>query len=51
MGDKVILLVEDNDLNQQVACELLQAAGFTVDVAGDGQQAIDRIATTIARAA
>ncbi|WP_425466419.1 response regulator [Pseudorhodoferax soli] len=42
-----ILLVEDNDLNQQVACELLQAAGFTVDVAGDGQQAMDRIAATL----
>jgi PAS domain S-box-containing protein len=43
-----ILLVEDNDLNQQVASELLQAAGFTVDVAADGQQAIDRIAATAA---
>ncbi|MGC3985219.1 MAG: response regulator [Pseudorhodoferax sp.] len=41
-----ILLVEDNELNQQVACELLQAAGFAVDLAVDGQQAIDRIAAT-----
>nr|WP_315183683.1 response regulator [uncultured Albidiferax sp.] len=31
-----ILLVEDNDLNQQVASELLQDAGFTVDVADNG---------------
>ncbi|CAN7229988.1 response regulator [Pseudorhodoferax sp. LjRoot39] len=31
-----ILLVEDNALNQQVATELLQQAGFAVDVAGDG---------------
>lgn len=31
-----ILLVEDNDLNQEVAMELLQQAGFLVDVAGDG---------------
>ncbi|PZP99460.1 MAG: hypothetical protein DI587_10250 [Variovorax paradoxus] len=46
-----ILLVEDNDLNQQVACELLQAAGFTVDVAGDGQQALDCIAATTVPAA
>ncbi|MDF1485095.1 PAS domain S-box protein [Ramlibacter sp. H39-3-26] len=36
-----ILLVEDNDLNQQVACELLQNAGFAVDVAGNGQVALD----------
>ncbi|GHC88411.1 hypothetical protein GCM10007320_35280 [Pseudorhodoferax aquiterrae] len=41
-----ILLVEDNELNQQVACELLQAAGFAVDVAADGRQALDRIAAT-----
>ncbi|WP_442968253.1 response regulator [Pseudorhodoferax sp.] len=39
-----ILLVEDNELNQQVACELLRAAGFVVDLAADGQQALDCIA-------
>ena len=38
-----VLLVEDNALNQQVATELLEDAGFVVDVAGDGQQAIDRV--------
>lgn len=38
-----ILLVEDNELNQQVASELLQDAGFKVDVAGDGTVAIDYI--------
>ncbi|HVR54240.1 MAG TPA: response regulator [Pseudorhodoferax sp.] len=42
-----ILLVEDNDLNQQVACELLTEAGFVVDVAADGQQAVDRIAASV----
>jgi two-component system sensor histidine kinase/response regulator len=31
-----ILLVEDNELNQQVATELLQDAGFAVDVAENG---------------
>ncbi len=35
-----ILLVEDNELNQQVASELLQDAGFTVDVAANGQIAV-----------
>ncbi len=35
-----ILLVEDNALNQQVAAELLQDAGFTVDIADNGQIAV-----------
>ena len=36
-----ILLVEDNAINQQVARELLERAGFNAEVAGDGQQALD----------
>ncbi len=38
-----VLLVEDNELNQMVAVELLVEAGFSVDVAENGQIAIDRI--------
>jgi PAS domain S-box-containing protein len=38
-----ILLVDDNELNQQVGRELLQEAGFTVDVADDGQVAVDMV--------
>ena len=38
-----ILLAEDNDLNQQVACELLADAGFTVDVAENGALAVARV--------
>ena len=38
-----VLLVEDNDLNQMVAMELLLEAGFAVDVAENGQVAVDRI--------
>ena len=38
-----VLLVEDNELNQMVAVELLQDAGFAVDVAENGQAAIDYI--------
>lgn len=41
-----VLLVEDNELNQMVAVELLREAGFTVDVAENGQVAIERIAAT-----
>ncbi|GAB3362496.1 MULTISPECIES: response regulator [Giesbergeria] len=36
-----VLLVEDNLLNQEVACALLEETGAQVDVAGDGQAAID----------
>jgi len=39
-----LLLVEDNELNQEVASELLRHAGVEVDVAGDGEQAIARLA-------
>lgn len=38
-----ILLVEDNDINRQVAAELLKTAGFTVTIAENGQQALDHI--------
>jgi two-component system sensor histidine kinase/response regulator len=36
-----VLLVEDNELNQLVAVELLRDAGFVVHVAANGQQALD----------
>jgi len=39
-----ILLVEDNEINQLVACDILQDAGFVVDVAENGQVALDLIA-------
>jgi len=40
-----ILLVEDNELNQEVATELLTDAGFIVDLAQNGQIALDRLAS------
>ena len=36
-----VLLVEDNELNQQVARELLEEAGVQVDVAANGQEGVD----------
>jgi CheY-like chemotaxis protein len=36
-----ILLVEDNEINQQVAMEILQGAGLNVTVANDGQEGVD----------
>lgn len=38
-----ILLVEDNELNQEVAIGLLQDAGFHVDLAGNGQEALNML--------
>ena len=39
-----VLLVEDNELNQLVAVELLREAGVQVDVAPNGQEALEQIA-------
>jgi polar amino acid transport system substrate-binding protein len=38
-----VLLVEDNEINQQVAREILEGAGLKVSLAGNGQEAIDAI--------
>ncbi len=35
-----LLLAEDNEINQIVAQEILQSAGFTLDIANNGQQAL-----------
>jgi CheY-like chemotaxis protein/signal transduction histidine kinase len=47
-GDKplagvLVLLVEDNAINQQVARELLKRYGAVVDVAGHGREAVDMV--------
>jgi len=38
-----VLLVEDNEINQQVAREILEGAGLNVTLATNGQEAIDAI--------
>ncbi|GAB4270227.1 MAG: hypothetical protein Kow0065_20120 [Methylomicrobium sp.] len=38
-----ILLVEDNDFNQQLAVEILQGFGLSVDVANHGREALDQV--------
>ena len=40
-----ILVVEDNAVNQEVALGMLEKIGFSADVADNGQEGIDRLAT------
>lgn len=37
-----ILVVEDNDLNRKLFCDVLQASGFDVEPVADGGTAIER---------
>lgn len=41
-----ILLVEDNALNQEVASQLLRDAGFIVDLADNGEVAVEKVKQT-----
>ncbi|SMF29227.1 response regulator [Desulfovibrio gilichinskyi] len=40
-----VLLAEDNDINQQVAREILEDAGVTVSIANNGKEALEMIKT------
>ena len=40
---KHLLLVEDNALNREIAIEILKEAGFLVDTAGDGVEAVEKM--------
>ncbi|MDE5755092.1 MAG: response regulator, partial [Oscillospiraceae bacterium] len=40
---KKILLVEDNELNQEIARAILENVGFIIDTADDGTVAVDRM--------
>jgi CheY-like chemotaxis protein len=44
-GRGKVLLVEDNEINQMVALGLLARLGFQADVAGDGQEALELLAS------
>lgn len=39
---KRILVVEDNDLNRKLFCDVLQAGGFAVEPVADGRTFIER---------
>ncbi len=36
-----VLLAEDNELNREIACEILQMTGVSIETAEDGQQALE----------
>jgi len=42
-----ILLVEDNQINQQVASELLEQAHMVVDIANNGQEALEKLESNL----
>ena len=44
---KKLLLVEDNALNQEIAVEILQGSGFAIDVAGDGEEAVEKMKAAV----
>jgi signal transduction histidine kinase/DNA-binding response OmpR family regulator/CHASE3 domain sensor protein len=41
-----ILLAEDNEINRQIAVELLEGAGASVDVANNGREAVEKLTQT-----
>lgn len=47
MGNKTCLVVDDSRVIRKVARRMLEEIGFTVDEAGDGQQALERCAQAL----
>jgi PAS domain S-box-containing protein len=45
-GDTNILLAEDNAINREIALELLHGAGLVVEIAVDGQEALNKARLT-----
>jgi len=45
LKDNTILLVEDNDINQEIIVELLKDSYMKIDLATNGQQAVDMVKT------
>ena len=45
LSGKKILLVEDNEINQEIARAILEEVGLIIDTADDGTEAVERIET------
>ena len=43
---KRLLLVEDNELNREIAMEILREYGFVIDTAENGAEAVEKIASS-----
>ena len=46
---KRILLVEDNEMNREIARDILGEAGFVVETAEDGDEAVEMVSGTVKR--
>ena len=44
-GERRVLVVEDNELNREIAVDLLEEAGFQVDTAEDGAKGLEKVKT------
>ncbi|WP_051537783.1 ATP-binding protein [Treponema sp. C6A8] len=44
---KILLLVDDNDFNREISTELLQRAGFKVEEARNGQEAVEKVKASV----
>ena len=42
-----LLLVEDNELNQEIAATILEEAGCIVDIASDGAEAVEKVVNSL----
>jgi two-component system, sensor histidine kinase len=43
LAGKKVLLVEDNELNMEIAIAILEAAGFEIETAEDGSEALNKV--------
>lgn len=43
---KKVLLVEDNEMNREIACDILSDFGLEVDVAVNGREAVEKVQTS-----
>ena len=43
LGHRRVLVVDDIEMNQQLAKHMMQSWGFTVDVAGNGKEAVEKV--------
>lgn len=44
---KRLLLVEDNELNQEIAAEILKGMGFAIDIVADGTVAVEKMKAAV----